>query len=231
MFYHTSGRLLFGVSCLAILLSGILTACAPSTTPPRSIDRPCDWLREAHLQALPFGAMTMEEFENWIRDNYGIAQVEYNNAHPEEVRRTLWQAGEKKYAANFYEERLIRIDIYWKEPFPTAKSFIDCFSVPDSYHVLYQQEIEARSLSLTLWYPKFGIETSIYLLCRANCPPSIDEQSGLSLMSFFASGESVEDVLPFLYSSPVARRNLLETLHPWPGNWSAIVVDEQPKLQ
>jgi len=232
MGYRTFTRCPPNASFLTILvLVGALTACAPSTMPPRSIDRTCDWLQEPHLQTLSFGAMTMEEFENWLRGNYGIDKIEYKNAYPAGSRTNFWQKDGKKYAANFYEDRLVRIDIYWEEPYPTGRSFINCFGSPSFYDTLYQQEIEARSLSLELWYPILGIQASAYLLCRANCPPSIDEQTGLSGMSFFAPRESVEDVLPFLYNSPAASKNILESLRPWPGDWSAIVTDGQPKSQ
>lgn len=232
MYYQTFRPRFSRFWIIIVFLVTIMTACAPSTTPPRSTDHSCDWLQEPQLQALLFGEMTIVEFNRWLQHTYEIDYAEIKDTSVGNHKWITWQSNMKKYTAYFVDDNLLAIGLHWEEPYPTGKSFVNCFGAPEFYNTLYLQDIEARSLTIDLWYPKLGIHTGAYLLCRSNCPPPVDQYIGLEAMAIFKPGESVDEVLSYVYGDNLVRRdNILESLHPWPGNWSAIVVDEQPKLQ
>ncbi len=207
-----------------LIVLSIATACSPPVSPPKITVRSCDWLIESDLQALHYGEMATEDGIAWLQDQYGITEVQLEDAYPEGAKRFRWLAHGKEYLAIFFHDRLVRVDVFWNEPLPTGDNVLDCFGQPAFYTATFGQDIEARVLKLGIWYPEQGMNVVTSLYTDSETPPAVDGDIGFRGMSLSKPGNTMEELLDNMVYTDLQQSTVLSSLQTWPNSWEVIEI-------
>lgn len=224
--YSSYNRRHFGL-LLSLIIISVFAACSPSLSTPETTFGQCDWVDEPRLRALQYGEMTTKDMIAWLREQYGITQVQLDNAYPEGAKEVSWLTSDKDYHAIFFDDRLVRVVVAWDEPLPTGYNILHCFGQPSYYNATFTQDIEARDLSLELWYPALGLNIATWLFTHSEMPPTVDGELGFRLMSISKPGDTVDELLNNMVVLPQRQTWVLSSIRTWPSNWEAIEIENR----
>lgn len=125
------------------------------------------------------------------------------------------------YAAWFREDRrLYRITVRWDKPKPSLTQVIDCLGHPEYYQAYYRQDIEARSLNLSLWYVEKGIVVHRTSFHFRESTPAIYPRQIMEMFAVVAPGEleGIARNISAANDDPSWQAHTLCLLRPWPGS-------------
>ena len=232
---------------LGIFLILMFAGCGISLSPPGLTSYPplsCDSFTEPYWQEFTFGVDSTDNVDDvvariarlWDLDSARV-QIEPMS---EKVVAVQWQVefhdgADPRYSASFHEDsKLTSVFFQWWNRKPTLALVIDCLGFPEHYTAYYRQDIEARSMSIDLWYPGKGFVVGGYSFHGGDLPPVIRPEYRMSNFVATTPGD-LEQMISTMYDpTPAVFAKFLCPLRPWPGSLEAIEVEsflENPRCE
>jgi hypothetical protein len=188
------------------------------------------------MQAQVSNQFTQPEFLDWISTTYELSASEVTTTEWR-LRDTYieydWKADGSFYAAYLREGVLVEI-LVWNDPGFRAGDLAACFGEPEEYSASHRELPNGNNeLRFDLFYPGQGIYArgGGYL----NGLPfwgskKVDENSNFHVVYIVTSEKSseamVQDIAERGVTWPVDEA--LKYVKPWPGDWSRVVIEENP---
>ena len=225
----------FALGILSILM---LAGCVAPPPPPRlTPSRPftCDSFTESYWQEFTFGVDSADGVDHIVAKIVKLWNLDSSRVQIEPMSEKgvviQWQVefhdgADPRYSAYFHEDsKLSSVFFQWWHREPTLDLVINCLGFPEHYAAYYKQEIEARSMTVDLWYVKKGFVVSGYSLHRGEQPPVIRAEYR---MDYFTATEpgGLEQMISTMYKpTPAVLAKILCPIKPWPGSLEAIEVE------
>ena len=219
-----------------IVLTIVLSGCAfPSATGATAfaIRGPfsCAKITESYWKEFSFGVDSPEDTVSTVARLWNIdeSQIRYKPAGGD-VLFVDWgnlNDGRGYYSAKFGPARkLINIAIRF-QPSPKLTQVIDCLGFPDHYWASYNQEIETRSLSSSIWYEEKGLIFNRYAIQNPWRDPKVRSDDVMNGPHFVVAPGPPEKMVAALYppGQEPTQQEALEFVKPWPGSIEAMEVD------
>lgn len=209
----------FGWMLLVLAAIGLLSACT-STRPFDSCD---DFLAApSQLQQLSYGNATVPDVRQWVISTYELDST----AVVEGERDLRWNIENGEVHADFRNDALKGATIRWTQA-PSLQQVLDCLGSPDYYEAAIKPDHRPR-FDFALWYLREGLMVYSASYDRADVDAiHMNDKRPMETLFVTAPG-SLEEVVRsvYMYESTVELpSSLTNTIRPWPGSLSRIVVD------
>jgi hypothetical protein len=209
----------------------ITLGCSGALSLPRTVrtSYSCQEFDETLWKEFRFGLTSPETIVDVLETTWRVDKNQIRFIpQPEDTFRVEWETNHNQYSALFRDERqLVKVDVWWQEPFPTLSQIMDCLGPPEQYQAFYEQVPDALQLQLSLWYPKKGFVVDGYSFHLQRQPPEIHPEYPMRGFITVAS-DAPERMVMNVYThgnKPNIQTYGLRLLKPWPGSIEAIEVD------
>lgn len=209
----------YGWMPLLLAAIGLLNACT-STRPFDSCD---DFLAAPRqLQQLSYGNAKVLDVHQWVLSTYQLDSAAVDKGE----RDLRWDIKNGRVYAEFRNDVLKGATIRWTQA-PSLQQVLDCLGSPDYYEAAIKPDHRPR-FDFALWYLREGLMVYSASYDKADVD-AIDMNDKRPMETLFVTAPgSLEEVVRsvYMYESTVELpSSLTNTIRPWPGNLSRIVVD------
>lgn len=204
---------------LVLAAISLLSAC----TSTRSFDSCNDFLAAPRqLQQLSYGNATVSDVRQWVLSTYQLDSTDV----VEGERDLRWNIENGEVHADFRNDVLKGATIRWTRV-PRLQQVLDCLGAPDYYEAAIKPDHIPR-FDFALWYLREGIMVYSASYDEADVD-AIHRNDKRPMDTLFVTAPgSLEEVVKSVYkyeSTVELPSSLTNTIRPWPGSLSRIVVD------